>query len=447
MRSNRKATPRRFCRSSTAEDNAAVRSVSFRVPMNVSDRLEERLTGVRLAVLRELSQLADGHDIDLYLVGGSVRDILANAPLNDIDIMASDNPERLIASIHGRGEVEIRKASAFGTWSLTLRAVEVDLATARRETYVHPGALPKVFPGTVEDDLARRDFTINAMAISLTKDSWGDLLDPHGGLGDLEGGLIRVLHDRSFEDDATRILRAVRYTCRLNFQLESCTGSLLEKGIEYLRTISPDRVRHEMERIFREPCACAMLEMAGRSGVLTAIHPGLRADSVALRVIDAQAMQKDRARRDGLMLGSMVQSIAEYNVESIVERLNLNADWARLVRDVATVRERLRELEDEDLTRSRVYRLLHGLHENAIESCAMAERNRKAKGWLRLYLDELQHMRPLLTGSDLMALGVKEGPAVGQLLTELLDARLDGLVESVEDEEELVRRALSDLSV
>ncbi len=445
MRSNRKATPRRFCRSSKAEDNAAVRSVSFRVPMNVSDRLEERLTGVRLAVLRELSQLADGHDLDLYLVGGSVRDVLADSPLSDIDIMASANPERLIESLRGRGEVEVRKASAFGTWSLTLRAVEVDLATARRETYVHPGALPKVFPSTVEDDLARRDFTINAMAISLTTDSWGDLFDPHGGLGDLERGLIRVLHDRSFGDDATRILRAVRYTCRLNFRLESCTGTLLEQGIEYLSMISPDRVRHEMERIFREARAGAMIESTDKLGVLAGIHPGLRADAAALQAI--QAEREDHARRAELFLGSMVQSIVDNDVESVVQRLNLNSDWAKIVRDVATVSERLRELEDEDLTRSRVYRLLHGLHENAIESCAMAARNPKAKGWLRRYLDELQHMRPLLTGSDLMALGVKEGPAVGLLLTELLDARLDGLVESVEDEEEFVRRTLSDLSV
>ena len=413
--------------------------------MNVSDRLEQRLTGVRLPVLRELSQFAADLGIELYLVGGTVRDVLVGAPLTDVDIMASTNPERLIESIRGRGEANVRKASAFGTWSLTVRGVDVDLATARRETYERPGALPTVFPGTVEDDLARRDFTINAMAISLSGNSWGTLLDPHNGVTDLERGVLRVLHDRSFEDDATRILRAVRYACRLDFRVEERTAMLLEHSLPYLSAISPDRVRHEIERIFREPRATVMIEMAGRLGVLAAIHPRLRPNPMTLRAIDSDP--QNHARRDGLLLGSLVQSIADDDVDSIVERLNLNADWARLVRDVAAVRERLPELEDENTTRSRVYRLLHGLHPHAVESCAMVGNNPIMAAWLHLYLDELRHVRPLLNGADLMAMGAREGPEVGLLLTELLDARLDGIVLSLEDEEAMARRALSGGSV
>ena len=408
--------------------------------MNVSDRLEQRLTGGRLYVLRELSRLAACHGIDLYLVGGSVRDILANAPLTDIDIMASGNAERLVESIRGQRDATVRKASAFGTWSLTVRGVEVDLATARREIYKRPGALPSVFPGTVEDDLARRDFSINAMAISLDGESWGDLLDPHGGARDLEHGLIRVLHEQSFEDDATRILRAIRYACRRDFRLESRSGALLERSLPYLSTISPDRVRHEIERIFREKRAGAMIEMARRLGVLAAIHPGLRAEPVTLRAIESDP--QNHARRAELLLGSMVQSVADCDADAVIERLNLNADWTRLVRDVATVRTRLPELEDEKVTRSRVFGLLHGLHPNAVESCAMSVSDPTVAGWLRVYLDELRYVRPLLNGDDLMALGVPEGPAVGLMLTELLDARLDGLVATVEDEEGVVRRAL-----
>ena len=408
--------------------------------MNASVRLERHLSGIRFAVLRELSGFATELGIDLYLVGGSVRDVLADAPLTDVDIMASDNPERLIERIRGSGNAKVRKASAFGTWSLTVRGVEVDLSTARRETYEHPGALPKVFPGTVEDDLARRDFSINAMAISLGEDSWGNVLDPHGGATDLERGLIRVLHDRSFEDDATRILRAVRYSCRLDFRLEPRTETLLTRGLSYLSAISPDRVRHEIERIFREQRAVDMIETAGRQGVLAAIHPRLRGDATALRAI--QVEQEDDARRANLLLGSMVQSVADCDVESVIERLNLHADWARLVRDVATVRTRLPELSEEKVIRSRVYQLLHGLHLNAVESCVMATSDKTVAGWLQLFLDELRHVRPLLNGDDLMALGVKEGPEVGMLLTKLLDARLDGHVKSVEDEKAIVRRAL-----
>ena len=408
--------------------------------MNVSDRLEQRLAGVRLSVLRELSQLATGLGIDLYLVGGSVRDVLANAPLTDLDIMATGSAERLVESIRGRGDVNVRKASAFGTWSLTVRGVDVDLATARRETYERPGALPTVIPGTVEDDLARRDFSINAMAISLGESSWGTLLDPHDSVTDLSRGVIRVLHDRSFEDDATRILRAIRYACRLDFRLESCTATLLERSLPYVSRISPDRVRHEIERIFQEERAGEMIEMAGKLGVLAAIHPRLQAEQKTLRYL--QTEPGDNARRAHLLLGSMVQSVADGDMESVVERLNLNSDWARLVRDVAAVRGRLYELEDENVASSQVYRLLQGLHPHAIESCALAAGDATVARWLRLYLDELRHVRPLLDGDDLMALGVREGPEVGLLLTKLLIAKLDGLVESVEDEEAMVRRAL-----
>ena len=408
--------------------------------MNVSDKLEQRLSGVRLAVLRELSQLAAVLGLDLYLVGGTVRDVLSDAPLTDIDIMAAGNAERLVESIRGRGDATVRKASAFGTWSMIFQGVEVDLSTARRETYEHPGALPTVFPGEIEDDLARRDFSINSMAISLGAGSWGKLLDPHGGITDLERRLIRVLHDRSFEDDGTRILRAVRYACRLDFRLEDRTAMLLKCSLPYMSAISPDRVRNEIERIFRERHADEMIEMAGRLRVLAAIHPALRADPSTHQTIECDP--QSQGRRAELLLGSMVQSVGDCEVESIIERLNLNAHWARLVRDVATVRTRLPELKDENVTRSRAYRLMHGLHVHAVESCAMAVNDPTVAGWLRLYLDELRHVRPMLNGDDLMRLGVREGPEVGMMLTQLLDARLDGLVVSVEDERELVGRAL-----
>ena len=147
------------------------------------------------------------------------------------------------------------------------------------------------------------------------------------------------------------------------------------------------------------------------------------------------------------MLGSMIQSVEDCDVEPIVDRLNLSADWARLVRNVAVVRTRLPELSNENVSSSQVYRLLHGLHPLAVESCALAANDATVARWLRFYLDELRHVRPLLDGDDLIALGVKEGPKVGLLLTKLLEAQLDGLVKSVEDEEEVVQQAMSDGSV
>lgn len=410
--------------------------------MNVSDRLANRLSDARLRVLANISSLAARQGMDVYLVGGSVRDILANSPVLDIDVMASGGSARLVESILAEDGAEMRKSSAFGTWTLAAAGgVQFDLSTARRETYDRPGALPTVAPGTILDDLARRDFSVNAMAISLAGNSWGDLLDPHGGVRDLERGVLRVLHDRSFENDATRILRAVRYSRRACLSLEPRTATLLERGLSYLETISGDRIRREIERIFLDPQAAAMLETADDWGVLRAIHPALRVDLNALRSVGGSTGM-DAARRSALLLAATVHSVRPCDVESVIRRLNMGSEWGRIIRDTAAVRGLLPALADAGAARSRVRRLLDGLHPIAVESLASASDDPLVAGRLREYIDELRHIRPMLDGGDLIAMGAAEGPLVGALLAELLDARVDGLIETIADEREMARRSI-----
>ena len=155
--------------------------------------------------------------------------------------------------------------------------VSLDLVMARRESYAAPGALPTVEPGSLADDLARRDFSINAMAVSLSAESWGDLTDPFDGAGDLERRIIRVLHPSSFRDDATRLFRAARYAGRLGFGLEPETERLAREGAGFIDTISGDRVRRELERIFEEPRAADILRDSGRPGPAPGDTPGAEA--------------------------------------------------------------------------------------------------------------------------------------------------------------------------
>ncbi len=410
--------------------------------MNVSDRLANRLSDARLRVLAHISSLAARQGTDVYLVGGSVRDILASGPVLDIDVMASGGSARLVESILAEDGAEVRKSSTFGTWTLVAGGVQFDLSTARRETYDRPGALPTVAPGTVLDDLARRDFSVNAMAISLAGNSWGDLLDPHGGVHDLERGVLRVLHDRSFEDDATRILRAVRYSRRVCLSLDPRTATLLKRGLPYLETVSGDRIRREIERIFLDPQAAAMLETADDWGVLRAIHPALQIDLDALRSA-GRSTGMDAARRSALLLAAMAHSVRPHDVESVIRRLNMSSEWGRIIRDTAAVRGRLRDLADAGAARSRIRSLLDSLHPIAVESSASTSDDPVVASRLREYIDELQHIRPLLDGGDLIAMGAAEGPLVGTLLAELLDARLDGLIETIADEREMARRSIA----
>lgn len=407
--------------------------------MNVSINLANRLDPTLLSILRETSKLASIHGVGLYLVGGLVRDVLAGVPHRDPDIMATGGfPEFPLAVANHFGG-EVLKTTEFGTASLRIQDIDLDLSTARRETYDRPGALPTVFPGTVEEDLARRDFSVNAMAISLSEDSWGELLDLNDGVQDLDAGLIRVLHDESFRDDATRMLRAIRYACRNGHRLEQHTRSLLERDLHYLDTISGDRIRHEFEYFFLEPKVANMIDMGHELGILSAIHPSLLVEpNMIVLLRDIQIEQPDDI--DLRLLALLVQSVPYRAVESVIERLNMDSNWARVVRDVITVRGLAADLADENAKRSGVYQLLHGLDPIAIESCARVATNATAARWMRLYLDELQDIRPLLNGDDLIALGVPQGPTIGRLLKELLDTRLDGFVKTTDDEKTFVAR-------
>ena len=425
---------------------------------NIAAILEGRLGPPRADLLRSAARAASDLGLSLHLVGGSVRDSLLGQTPTDLDVSytvvpakAPDQPCRrggfatrpdldvADALAHALGGVASDR-SPFGTAKLRVHGLSIDLVMARRETYAAPGALPTVEPGSLADDLARRDFSINAMAVSLSAESWGDLADPFDGAGDLQRRAIRVLHPGSFRDDATRLFRAARYAGRLGFRLEPETERLARQGASFVDTISGDRVRHELERIFDEPRAADTLRLADGLGLLRAIHPALR---------PAERPEAIEGERGPAMLASLALGLSPHEAEEVSERLNLGSEWSRVVRDTAAVREMLPELES-DLPPSRVYRLLHGRHEAAVSAAPTAPVGApagagtvgRAAANVRLYLSRLRHVSTSLSGGDIVAMGVPEGPRVGEVLRELLDARLDGVVESEEEERELASRRI-----
>ena len=347
---------------------------------NIASILEPRLGPPRADLLRSAARAASDLGLSLHLVGGSVRDSLLGQTPTDLDVSytvvpteASDQPCRR-GGFETRPDPDVADAlakalggvasdrSPFGTAKLRAGGVSLDLVMARRETYAAPGALPTVEPGSLADDLARRDFSINAMAVSLSAESWGDLADPFDGAGDLQRRAVRVLHPGSFRDDATRLFRAARYAGRLGFRLEPETERLAREGTSFIDTISGDRVRHELERIFDEPQAADILRLADGLGLLRAIHPALR---------PAERPDTIEGERGPAMLAGLALGLSPHEAEEVSERLNLGSEWSRVVRDTAAVRELLPELEA-DLAPSRVYRLLHGRHEAAVSAWAAA---------------------------------------------------------------------------
>ena len=405
---------------------------------SIADRLERQLTSDQVRLLRGASAIADERGARLYLVGGAVRDVLLGGSPADLDVVVDGDFTGLANALASGLGGRVTARSQFDTAKLAVDSLTFDLARARTESYARPGALPDVSPGTMSQDLARRDFSVNAMGVSLSEDDWGMLLDPHGGAADLRARLVRVLHPGSFVDDATRILRAVRYAGRLDFEIEPGTRRLLERDLERLDTISGDRLRRELGLLLAENRWPACLGRARDAGVLGAIHPALALEDAPLDVLDAHAAVPESVR-----LSATLSLAPPGQIAAAAARLDAAGEWAAIATSVAGLAGIVDLLDSAQLRLSRVYTLLRGVEPAAMEGVALTCGRPRAAERMRLFLDELRHVRPLLDGNDLLAMGVPQGPRVGELLGTLLDARLDGLVSTREEEAAYVSRSLA----
>ena len=408
---------------------------------NLIPAMEALLPAATVHLLRRAGVTAAREGAPLYLVGGSVRDLLLGRPVMDLDLVAEgDGPsvaEALAAELGGR----VAARSQFGTAKLVVGEQTLDVATARLETYDHPGALPTVRPGTLRDDLARRDFTVNAMAAHLDAAAFGEIEDRLGGGADLSQRVLRPLHNASFVDDATRILRAIRYEHRLGFRMDGSTEELVRRDASYLATISGDRVRHEVERICQEARPEAPLARARDLGVLTALLPGLDWPEEVHRAV-GRARDAGEQTAPLLFVALLASTLGPEGGAAFADRLAMPARWRRIVEHVVSLGPTVDALERDDLRPSQVERLLRGTEEQAVLAWRLRANADLVRERLASYAMELRHIQPRLNGHDLRDLGAPAGPEMGQLLEELRAAVLDGDVQGREAEEAWVRRRL-----
>lgn len=402
----------------------------------------------------------------LWVVGGVVRDLFLGLPIGrDVDLVVEGDAialAHLLADYLG-GQVTASH-QPFGTATVVLEGRDVrpplhlDLAMARMETYPHPAALPVVQPATIAEDLARRDFTINAMALEMqTADEGnenrdgagagagdsrpgrariqgGRFLDPFHGWHDLEAGGLRVLHDRSFDDDPTRILRGVRLAARLGWSVEPHTRSLLSAALAAgrLEATTPDRVRAELCLALEEPDPASVLHLADTLGITPHLFPPLRwSKAGAARC--ARVPASPPVRRSLVYAGLLTYDLSGEERETLIDRYRLPGEVARLLREVEQGQARLEHLATPGRRNSEVDRLLHPLSEAALHVLCYAAPS--VSEVIVHYLTALRPVRPLLDGHALRHMGVAPGPQIGHLLREVRAARLDGLVTSREDEE------------
>ncbi len=416
-----------------------------------------RLAPARRGLLDRAAAVALAHAAPPYLVGGGVRDLLLGRATLDLDVVVVGDALAVARALHddlgGAARARLRAHEAFGTATLTLHdGPALDLITARREQYPAPGALPLVFPGSLDDDLRRRDFTINAIALDLAPGAGGALLDPLGGRADLAAGVIRVLHEGSFADDPTRLLRAARYAGRLAFDLAPRTAALFRAavGAGALGTVTPQRLSHEFVRLLAEPLAATMLDALVATDALAQIAPGSRWDDES-RAANARLVALSPALPSApggapalwaARFALLVAHLAPEAAWAVASGLHVPGGAIELARQVATLRALLAQGVP-TTSDAALGRLLDPFSAAAVATTAALLPDPATRQTLLRYLTTIRSLVPRLGGAALKALGVAPGPIYREALGALRDFKRDTPDATSEDERAFLQRWLA----
>ena len=436
----------------------------------IAARMEANIPPVLLSLLSKVSrtaqelngaQAAGAQKIHgLYVVGGFVRDLLLGVQTLDLDLVVEGDAIQLARRLVQKYGGRVRGHARFGTakWILDETDEEVpisylDFVTARTEFYERPTALPQVERSSIRQDLHRRDFTINTLAIDLTPTRWGELLDFYGGEKDLEEGYIRVLHSLSFVEDPTRILRAARLEQRLGFRIEDRTEELLRNALDLLDHTTAERIRQEFYLILQEEWPCDIIYRLKQLGALQRLHPQLECDAW-LRV---RFCRMHRVLRDGgwplageanevpdpaWYLALLTFRLTEGALHVLISRLRIVSREADLLDQVHALREYLPLLAKERQSPSTLVRWLEAASREALFVLWIVTNSSLAREQIESYDHVFRKVTPLLTGEDLRQMDLEPGPIFGDILEALRQARLDGRVKSRFDEEDMIEELL-----
>jgi len=408
--------------------------------INFGKLIEKQLPPELVNFMWVAGEMANSRGEKLYLVGGVVRDLLMEQPNFDLDLVVEGSAIELAQQLQGINKDKITTHPRFNTAKLQWHDWGIDLATARSETYAKPGALPAVTPSSIDQDLSRRDFTVNAMAIRLNPGDYGQLVDPHGGRDDLQSKRIRILHEKSFTDDATRIWRALRYEQRLGFHLERRTQTLLQRDIAMLETISADRIRYEMECICKEKYPEKVFNRAGELGVLAALHPSLKGDGWLKEKFEhARQECSPTPPSFDLYLALLAYPLTIDETEQLISRLNLPKLSAKTLRDTIAVKNKMRSLSTPGVSPGAIYNLLRDFSPAALEANSLVTQSAVAGQAIHLFLNRLKDVQVSLTGDDLIQMGIAPGPQIKEILDLLHQAKLNGKIATRHDEEEVIK--------
>ncbi|MUM78262.1 CBS domain-containing protein [Pseudodesulfovibrio sp. F-1] len=423
---------------------------------NIGPMVGNRLPKKMLALLKTAGELGRDMGWEIYAVGGFVRDILLGRPNSDLDLVVEGDAiayaRRMADLLGGRIKAHVKFKTAV---VILADGQRVDVATARLEYYEYPAAMPTVELSSIKMDLYRRDFTINALALRINPGRFGQLVDFFGAEQDMKNKVIRVLHSLSFVEDPTRILRAIRFERRFDFQIGGQTLRLIKNALslDLFSKLSGTRILHELQLIMVEENPLACLNRMQELGILEAIHPLLKLSGERMQVLMELVKvnnwykllyQKPEAEPWKLHLLGLTMGIKRDQIGQITSRLRLTAREERdfiLLRD--QIGEALMKLMSWREDRSRLSRLCAILRPIPLEGVLFLMARSKKEHIRRnisQYLNRLRDITSDVTGDDLKTLGIRPGPAYTTILARVLDAKIDGRATSREDQLRLVER-------
>lgn len=403
-------------------------------------------------VLKKIGTICDRKGIQGFIVGGTVRDLILGRPNIDLDFVFEADAIQLTREMAKQLSVKASYYPPFGTatlyWSKLIR---VDLTSARKESYSEPGALPKVQHGNLKQDLFRRDFTINAMAVSINQRTFGQLVDFLGGYDDLKKKKVRVLHDKSFMDDPTRILRAIRFEQRFSFHIDTVTLGLLRVAMRKKNhlTVNGSRYFVEIKKMLMEEDPKKCFARLKTVNALPIIHPRF---SLNLRLISL--LQKNIKRlkvvssdfsedKELIYMMGLMESASTKVVNEVLNKFPFTKRQRIGILHLQNLNEVMAAISKSRLKNSEVYKILRPYSADLVPYIRVKSNRSLILRRIDQFLLKYKDVDLKITGRDLIKMGCAKGEAIGQILEEVLCAKIDKRISNKQAELKLAKKLLN----
>ncbi len=399
-----------------------------------------------IKIVKLVGRTADHKGLSTYLVGGVVRDLILKRKNFDLDFVVEGDAISLAQEIASQKKLTITVYKQFGTATIFWNDhLEVDFVSSRKETYAHSGALPEVQPGRLDDDLFRRDFTVNALALSVNEQTFGLVVDIYQGLDDLKKKFIRILHDQSFMDDPTRILRAVRFAARLNFRIEPGTLKLLRTALSHkvFKNVKLPRLFQELKKNFSEKDFNAQVQMLQRLKILSSINKDLDADHRKLNALEKYLRSRSSAKAPQwvLVLMTLVSKMKRQPLETFLQLIQLQKEYEKAILESLECPQVSKALNKPLLKPSEVYMILRSYRPETLDYF-MCQGSVKQTKYFKRYIEKDAQCCLQINGDDVKNLGITDGKKIKDVLGNTLLSKINGSLKTKSDELKFARSLL-----